>query len=316
MKHLFFGAIVILTQAVSANQPKPDENTKVISYEVIKSGSKISKAHLSQLDHGSVELNYAQGTVNVFLSEKSSCPVGLSCTMEVRGVFATLPIVEIKKNPCSHTIVAREDMRPVDGILQHVTIEDYNVPSTCKFIMAPIPRATYTTKYVDRMKGRTVTATSTFSTKVTQIRYEFPQTASEVFQFTSGVFTIGVNHSFITSGDLIIESEKVLMTVFVMEACAPGAMCKAGPPRKIEVELPILSRSIDHCGETIEAGNIAVQAVGGPVEELRIRRHIIAPRAFCEGDPAGNLEVYYRKEWPMPSRGLEATLWFSEIVAN
>lgn len=316
MKQFIFGAIIILTQAVSAHQPKPDENLKVISFEVIKAGSKFSKAHLAQLDHGSVELNYAQGTVTVQLSEKKSCPAGLNCTMEVRGIFATLPIVEIKKNPCSHTIVAREDMRPVDGIFQQVTIEDYNVKSSCKFIMAPIPRATYTTKYIDRMKGKTVSATSVFSTKVTEIRYEFPQTSSEVFQFATGTFTIGMPNTFIVSGELVIEDQKVIMSLSSMEICPINAICKAGPPRKTNVELPILSRSIDHCGENIEAGNIAIQAVGGPVEELKIRRHVNAPHALCQGGQQGDLEVYYQKAWPMPSRGLEAQLWFSKIVAQ
>ena len=77
-----------------------------------------------------------------------------------------LPIVEMTSdNECYVTVHASKDLRPVDGMLQDIKIDDYSKTS-CVFKTKPISNITYFTSYINRMTGEEVNATSTIKAEM------------------------------------------------------------------------------------------------------------------------------------------------------
>ena len=76
-----------------------------------------------------------------------------------------LPVIRTIQHPCSRTIVAVRDLRPVDGITEAITIEE-QIPAPnvrCFFVELKNPtKVTYATVGYDRLEGKEVRAVSKF----------------------------------------------------------------------------------------------------------------------------------------------------------
>ena len=148
----------LLVGAVSSAQVTLVNPTKgVLNFKVVN--ATYSKAHVFNAGEGSVTVDFDKSLVTLNVVEiHQPCPKGMMCTMDIRApLHVELPVVSVKADSCGvKTIVARQDMRPVDGALEQITVTD---PShmTCQTLVAVVPQATYTTQYFDRRNGKNVT---------------------------------------------------------------------------------------------------------------------------------------------------------------
>lgn len=165
---MFLSLVATLTTATPILFPQRD--TRIVDFAVLQQNAKMSPQHIKQLGAGLAEINHFAQTVSLSLFELNVCPAGLTCTQKIKGIFATLPIVERKTGECNIlTVTAKRDDRPVDGILELVTIEDYS-QTTCRFFVPYTARATYVTSFYNRLTGKKETSRSSFSLQMTGIR--------------------------------------------------------------------------------------------------------------------------------------------------
>lgn len=85
----------------------------------------------------------------------SRCP-----KIAVQPILVDLEIVEYRKGSCSDRIVAREDMRPVDGMMKELVITDYSQNSKCLIKVDHLVKVEYNTAWVDRFSSKTMTTKS------------------------------------------------------------------------------------------------------------------------------------------------------------
>ena len=268
MKSLVLATLLSLvaTSATATSILIPQRDTRVIEYSVLTQNAKMSSKHIKQLGAGSVEVNHFTQTVSLSLYEMSVCPAGLACTQEVQGVFANLPIVERKTGACNIlTITAKRDDRPADGILELITIEDYS-NTTCRFYVPYTASATYVTSFYNRMTGKKQTHRSSFSVQMTNIRSAIDTETK--FELTGGEYIKGFYGLAMMNGSLKISADSVKMLVKNIAFCPPEAKaCKAGPAPSFELNLPIISREKNACGDYITAQQMLPS---GDVETLSI----------------------------------------------
>ena len=246
-------SFAVLAQTANATSVLiPQRDTRVINYSVLNDGAKVSDKHVPNFGGGTATINYFEQTVSLSLYEHKVCPVGFSCTQEIRGIFKTMNIVETKINDCGIvTVIAKEDQRPVDGALEVITLEDSSRAS-CKFFVPYVNKGTYLTSYVNRMTGKNVTVKSKFNLELVDITVA-PLVADAYFQLIDGEYTRGFDSISMSHGTLLIGQDAVTVTVYNVTTCPPNAACKLGPARTVELTLPIVSRENTGCSDKITA---------------------------------------------------------------
>lgn len=156
MKSLFFTAAILLSATVFAQNEKL---SGLREFNIVKSD--FAASHAAETGDGSLTIDFTKSSVKLFVTRKHTCPPNMMCAQFMPApLIVELPITSLKTDSCGiHTIVAREDKRPVDGSLSVMTIKDAT-DMTCKTLVAVANEASYQTSYVDRVKGKDVTATS------------------------------------------------------------------------------------------------------------------------------------------------------------
>jgi hypothetical protein len=152
MKQLFVAAALLVSATSFAA-------TGIHNYVVTE--SKFAPSHVAHPGHGVVTLNYDNSTIKLVVEKVTPCtPGGLCSQVKLAPLTAELTITSIETDSCGiHRVIAKHDMRPVDGQLEQITVID---PSemTCKTFVAVLPEATYLTTFVNRRTGKDVTDTS------------------------------------------------------------------------------------------------------------------------------------------------------------
>jgi hypothetical protein len=116
-------------------------------------------AHAMNPGKGSLTLNYDKHTVRLMVVRNGNpCPAGMLCTLEMPApLIVELPITSIDVDSCGiKHVVARKDLRPVDGALEQITVSDSTSKLTCLTFVQGVPEATYETRYFNRRTGQEV----------------------------------------------------------------------------------------------------------------------------------------------------------------
>ncbi len=154
MKKLLL-AITMLIGAVSSADTEMLKAQGLLQFKVEKAN--FSVGHVRNPGGAELTLNYDQAQVKLFVAELNQCPPNRMCAMVLRRpLMVELPILSVKTDSCGiRHVVAAQDSRPVDGILQQITILD---PSqmTCKTFVAVKATATYKTAFYDRLNAKSV----------------------------------------------------------------------------------------------------------------------------------------------------------------
>lgn len=157
MKAIFFTVLLASLSGFAANP----------EFEIVE--SKLAPSH-QLTGEGSIKLDYQNQTARLYV-DRNVCPPGMYCTMEMRPpMIITLPIVSVEVGNCNiKTVIAREDQRPVDGMLKQLTVVDFS-ENTCPTFAKIIGDAEYLTTVYNSYQGMEVTEVSTMKTKL--VRHE------------------------------------------------------------------------------------------------------------------------------------------------
>lgn len=118
--------------------------------------------YADNIESGSIEVNYAKKTAELVLYRKSMCRPDMICIALVPPpMIIQLPIISVNKDGCgSKVIIAKKDMRPVDGALNELEIMD-NSHRICRDLRAPT-EITHLSSFFNRINGFTETNESHF----------------------------------------------------------------------------------------------------------------------------------------------------------
>lgn len=159
MKSLLL-AITFLLGMVTSAAEFAQKAQGVLEYKVTQ--ARYASVHVQNASRASLVLNYDKSEVFLNIEVAFHCPDGRICAQVMPvSIQVALPIISIKTDNCGiRTVTAQLDRRASDGDLQQIKISD---PSemTCRTFVAVQPKATYTTIYVDRFDGNTITDQST-----------------------------------------------------------------------------------------------------------------------------------------------------------
>ncbi len=136
----------------------------VTEYAASLTSGRFSPGHVAGgvFDGGRIVMNDEARTLKLTAAVRKICPPGMACTLEVpEPLVVELPIVEESKDPCGGTtIIASEDLRPVDGMLREIRLH-ISGPSRC-FVALQGVTVTYHTAFYNRMQGNELKADSFF----------------------------------------------------------------------------------------------------------------------------------------------------------
>jgi hypothetical protein len=156
MKSLFFAILLSGVSAFASN----------VQFQIIS--GKIARAHGGPRGIGTISIDYKQKLATLTV-DPNYCPPNQVCTLEYRPMFiTTLPITSVTttdENCNIKTVVAQADERPVDGILEKLTIEDFS-GNTCPTFTEIIGKAEYQTAGYNRLQGHEFEENSKFDTKL------------------------------------------------------------------------------------------------------------------------------------------------------
>ncbi len=233
--------------------PPPPQDLRVLTYNLLTEGSKVSPKHVANFIGGSAEINYAANTVTLKLETAPSCPQGMMCAQMIQLKTVELPIVDITSdNECSLTVIAKHDMRPADGALEQIKIEDFT-KSACKFFVKPISKVQYLTSYINRITGKTVTTISKLKADLVDV--SVVPSADEVFKLTTGEYLSGFpKNQEVETGSILIGQDSVHLEIYNKSNCPMGAMCLVGPTVLIN-DFKVESSKFDGCAQVITAVN-------------------------------------------------------------
>lgn len=281
-----FASMMISAAAVAMPiMPPPQKDMRVLSFDLIPMQSKVSPAHVKDFIGGGAEIHYANQTVTLKFWVAPSCPEGFACAevLEVKSI--ELPIVDINTtdNNCATVVTAQQDQRPVDGIFQQITIEDFS-KTTCNFFVKPVSDLKYVTSYVNRKNGKNVTNISNIKADLMNIADVEP--AGEYYALKSGKYIKGfAKNEQVGSGNLTINEKAIRLEVYNKSNCPMGAMCLVGPTFLI-VDFNIDSRELKGCVEVIKASAMIM----GAGQKLVVKSHAHSP---CDMMPKDLITAEY-----------------------
>jgi len=157
MKKIVMLALFSVSAVAFAAQQKSGQG--ILEYKV--TSAKYAKGHVLNPQDGMLTLDYTNQKVRLVVTEKTICAKGMMCAQMIKTLTVDLPITGVETDNCGiRHVVAAQDQRPVDGIMQKLTVSD---PSdmTCKTFVAVTPNASYESAYVNRKDGKSVQEIST-----------------------------------------------------------------------------------------------------------------------------------------------------------
>lgn len=238
MKTFFAAAIVLAGSIAMANQG-------IRKYNII--GSQVSGEEKLGSAQGSIAVNYDEGTITMQTARKPKCPPNALCAQYIQFEEVTLPIVAMKKNSCGIMVVtASKDQRPVDGLLQTLTVEDAS-EMTCQPFAKYVEQAVYTIQGYNMLNGKELKRTTTMD-------LELAPEMARIFQMAEGDLAEGFPGLEIAeSGSLKISETEVTMHISIGLNCAIGSPCPMYMPGPIKATLPIVSIKRNACSTEIIA---------------------------------------------------------------
>lgn len=246
-------AILTISTIATAMPIKPPvvKDSRILSFDVITQNADISPEHSGLFMESSLVVNYEAQTVTLNYLRSGGCKPGFSCPAVMINESIELPIVSVySDNECSVTVIAKEDLRPVDGILRQIKIEDFS-ETRCEFFVKPISDFQYMTSYFDRINGKAVTSISNLKADLVEITNGLP--AGEFYNLTGGEYIKGFKkNEKIASGSIAIYENTVRLEVYNLSNCSKGEMCLVSPT-VIVSDFQIVSREQTGCEEVITA---------------------------------------------------------------
>ncbi|MCC2677811.1 MAG: hypothetical protein K0R29_387 [Pseudobdellovibrio sp.] len=155
MKSLLVLASLVLGTVAQANVQREG----VINFNVIKAD--YAKSHVRNPGAAQVSVDYKNSTVTLTIEEKHKpCPAGMMCAAVMPApVQIELPIVKVETDSCGvKHVVAKRDLRPVDGALQVLKVVDPTLNITC--LISEEASATYESRFYSRMTSQEIVALS------------------------------------------------------------------------------------------------------------------------------------------------------------
>jgi len=216
--------------------------------------SNFSPLHVQNPGAAQVVVNFAQSKVVMSVEQRWHCPEGKMCAAVMPPpVVVDLPITSIENVECGiRMITAQVDMRPVDGVLEVLKVEDAS-KMTCPTFAPYKARAWYSTKVYDRFKGMEVAAESTMVIEAAATNDPQPQ----IFKMSEGTFKSGFSmFEKPADGTMQIEHGEVVLNIDVRLNCGAGKPCPRYLPRPLRLVLPIVSVKKLAQGELIRAENV------------------------------------------------------------
>lgn len=282
-------AISSITTAMPI-MPPINVDTRILTYDLLDS-SEVSQYHVAKFIGGSAEINYAANTVSLKFFVAPECMKGLSCPEVLRVETIELPITSITSdNECYVTVNAHQDARPVDGMLQQISIDDFT-NSTCAFLVKPISDIKYLTSFYDRIHGHESTTISNL--KVDLINETVVERIGEFYNLTGGKYIKGfAKTAQVSSGSLSISENIVHLEVYDKSDCPVGAMCLVGP-KVLVADFTIHSRETKVCVEIIKASAMTM----GAGQNVVIKSYANSP---CDIMPKNLITVDYTSTMIVP----------------
>ncbi len=152
MKKLLFTASLFMSAAAMAVSLKP-----IATSEFVVTSAIYAPNHVTNAGAGKLTVDYANKKMRLVVEREMTCPENMKCAAVMPApLVIELPITSVQTDSCGiHHVTAKRDMRPADGNLQQLTVDD-SAAMTCKTLVAVIPEAQYMTSYYDRRGGKEV----------------------------------------------------------------------------------------------------------------------------------------------------------------
>lgn len=222
--------------------------------------------HLKDFSSGHIVVNYDKETVTLTAEKLFYCPPEVFCAQVMpQPKVVELPIKYLNTDACGIThIIAEKDLRPVDGNLQKIIIDDTS-EATCKTLVNIPTRASYVTSYFDRRNNEQVTEES----KMVLLKDIAENIA--VYQFAEGQFIKGYpSFELPVGGSLKISETHVEMTIQRKVKCPANENCPTYSPMAIHEIMPIVKIEKSFCGNLIVAKEDDGPATDGITRTIEI----------------------------------------------
>lgn len=164
--------ILALTLVFSSLAMAQDASADLVVFEV--KSAQFSPDHVTNFKKASVQIDYAQELVTLTVYRSFKCPPNRMCPLMLPlPVVIELPITSVQTNECGvRQVTAEKDMRPADGELKTLTIEDGS-DITCPTLLPFEGKAQYETRYESMLTGGSaVIQTSTMVLKQSETQAE------------------------------------------------------------------------------------------------------------------------------------------------
>ncbi len=155
MKSLLLLVSLVLGTVAQANVQREG----VINFNVVK--AEYAKSHVRSAGHATVSVDYKNSTVTLFVEERHiPCAPNMMCAAVMPApIEIELPIVKVETDSCGvKHVVAKRDLRPVDGALQVLKVVDPTLNNTC--LISEEASATYESRFYSRMTSQEIVALS------------------------------------------------------------------------------------------------------------------------------------------------------------
>lgn len=169
MKQIFFTVTLFLSLIASAGS---DELTGVRNFKI--TSAQFDPNHIEHPGQGTVTVDYTRGLIILDVVRAMNCPANRMCAQVMpMPLTVELPISTLQTDNCGiHHVVASVDMRPADGALEELSVDD-PTDLTCQTLVAVIPQAKYLTSYYGRINSGPVTYISTMQLQLIEINNQF-----------------------------------------------------------------------------------------------------------------------------------------------
>lgn len=156
MKTLLLTAALLISATASALVP----TSGMKQFTIVD--AQFSTNHVRNPENGTLTLDLNESKVTLTVLQHNNCPINAMCILSMpMPLIVELPIVKIEQDSCGTQIItALHDSRPVDGALEIITVTDYS-STFCEMFLPYIAKATYKTKYFNRINGKQITNLST-----------------------------------------------------------------------------------------------------------------------------------------------------------
>ena len=159
-----FALITLFGAPAFAQVPANQDRIVAASLDHFNVDQNASIAH--DVSSGSVSVNLSRKTVTLVLLRTYHCTTAVCPQFMIAPTVIELPLVKKETDTCGGvTYTAKKDLRPVDGSLQELTVNDGHNFSCPSFVRVLPTSVTYSTEAFNRSTGQDVKSDSYFSSE-------------------------------------------------------------------------------------------------------------------------------------------------------